>query len=90
MQRIFEYGDIQNITFTPDEERTPSYLIIYRRHTLITFNWQLARISEHSAHIVPLTFQNTPFVDVAYYRQRSYIGVAIYRIFATGSLHCVL
>ena len=35
MQRIFEYGDIQNITFTPDEERTPSYLIIYRSRTLL-------------------------------------------------------
>ena len=33
-QRIFKYGDIQNISFTPDKElniliyRTPSYVII--------------------------------------------------------------
>ena len=34
MQRIIKYGDIQNISFTPDKElniliyRTPSYVII--------------------------------------------------------------
>ena len=41
MPRIFKYGEILNITFTPDEElniliyRSPSYLIIYRSHTLL-------------------------------------------------------
>ena len=41
MPRIFKYGDILNITFTPDKElniliyRSPSYLIIYRSHTLL-------------------------------------------------------
>jgi len=40
MPRIFKYGDILNITFTPDKElniliyRSPSYLILYRSHTL--------------------------------------------------------
>ena len=39
--RIFKYGDILNITFTPDKElniliyRLPSYLIIYRSHALL-------------------------------------------------------
>jgi len=39
MPGIFQYGDILNITFTPDKElniliyRSPSYLIIYRNHT---------------------------------------------------------
>ena len=41
MPRIFKYGDIPNISFTPDKElnilmcRSPSYLIIYRNHTLL-------------------------------------------------------
>ena len=41
MPRIFKYGDILNITVTPDKElniliyRSPSYLIIYRSHTLL-------------------------------------------------------
>ena len=41
MPRIFKYGYILNITFTPDEElniliyRSPSYLIIYESHTLL-------------------------------------------------------
>ena len=41
MPRIFKYGDILNITFTPDKElniliyRSPSYLIICRSHTLL-------------------------------------------------------
>ena len=41
MPRIFKYGDILNITFTPDKElniliyRSLSYLIIYRSHTLL-------------------------------------------------------
>ena len=41
MPRIFKYGDILNITFTPDKEiniliySSPSYLIIYRSHTLL-------------------------------------------------------
>ena len=40
-QRIFKYGDIQNISFTPDKElniliyRTPSYVIIWKK--LYTF-----------------------------------------------------
>ena len=40
MPRIFKYGDIPNIGFTPDKElniliyRSPFYLIIYRSHTL--------------------------------------------------------
>jgi len=38
MQRIFKYGAIQNIVLlSPDKERlywTPSYVIIYRSHTL--------------------------------------------------------
>ena len=39
--KIFKYGDILNISFTPDKDlnilmlyRSPSYLIIYRSHTL--------------------------------------------------------
>jgi len=41
MPRIFKYGDIPNISFTPDKElniliyRSPSYVIIYRSHTLL-------------------------------------------------------
>ena len=41
MPRIFKYGDIPNISFTPDKElniliyRSPSYLIIYISHTLL-------------------------------------------------------
>ena len=41
MPRIFNYGDIPNIRFTPDKElniliyRLPSYLIIYRSHILL-------------------------------------------------------
>jgi len=41
MPRIFKYGDIPNVWFTPDKElniliyRSPSYLIIYRSHTLL-------------------------------------------------------
>jgi len=41
MPRIFNYGDIPNIRFTPDKElniliyRLPSYLIIYRSHLLL-------------------------------------------------------
>ena len=41
MPRIFKYGDIPNINFTPDKElniliyRSPSYLIIYRSHILL-------------------------------------------------------
>jgi len=41
MPRICNYGDIQNIRFTPDKElnisiyRFPSYLIIYRSHILL-------------------------------------------------------
>ena len=41
MPIIFKYGDILNSTFTPDKElnisiyRSPSYLIIYRSHTLL-------------------------------------------------------
>jgi len=41
MSRIFKYGDIPNISFTPDKVlniliyRSPSYLIIYRSHTLL-------------------------------------------------------
>jgi len=42
MPRIFNYGHIPNITFTPDKEllniliyRLPSYLIIYRSHILL-------------------------------------------------------
>ena len=41
MPRIFKYGDILNITFTSDKELniliygSPSYLIIYRSHTLL-------------------------------------------------------
>jgi len=40
MPRIFKYGNIPNISFTPDKElniliyRSPSHLIIYRSHTL--------------------------------------------------------
>jgi len=40
MPRIFKYGDIPNISFTPDKElniliyKSPSYLIIYGRYTL--------------------------------------------------------
>ena len=41
MPRIFNYGDIPNIRFTPDKVlnifiyRSPSYLIIYRSHILL-------------------------------------------------------
>ena len=41
MPRIFKYGDIPNINFTPDKVlniliyRLPTYLIIYRSHTLL-------------------------------------------------------
>ena len=41
MPRIFKYGDIPNISFTPDKElniliyRSPSYRIIYRSYTLL-------------------------------------------------------
>jgi len=41
MPRIFKYGDIPNICFTSDKDlniliyRSPSYLIIYRSHTLL-------------------------------------------------------
>jgi len=41
MPRIFKYGDIPNISFTPDKVlniliyRSPSYLIMYRSHTLL-------------------------------------------------------
>ena len=41
MPRIFKYGDIPNIIFTPDKElnilmyRSPSYLITYRSHILL-------------------------------------------------------
>ena len=41
MPRIFNYGDIPNIRFTPDKElniliyRLPSYLIIHRSHILL-------------------------------------------------------
>jgi len=40
MQRIFKYGDTQNISLTSDKELnilvycTPSYVIIYRSHVL--------------------------------------------------------
>ena len=40
MQRIFKYGDIQNIHFAPNKELnilvycTPSYVIIYRSYIL--------------------------------------------------------
>jgi len=41
MSRIFNYGDIPNISFTPDKElniliyRSPSCLIIYMCHILL-------------------------------------------------------
>jgi len=35
MPRIFKYGDIQNISFTPDYLNILIYLIIYRSHTLL-------------------------------------------------------
>jgi len=45
MPRIFKYGDIPHISFTPDKEinilmwRSPSYLIIYKSHTLLKMVW---------------------------------------------------
>jgi len=50
MPRILKYGDIPNISFTPDKElnilmyRSPSYLIIYRNHTLLKMVRFLARL----------------------------------------------
>jgi len=48
MPRIFNYGDIPKISFTPDKELNiliyslPSYLIIYRSHILIKWSDFLA------------------------------------------------
>jgi len=45
MQRIFQYGDNQNISLTSDEELniliywTPSYVIMYRSYTLFKMVW---------------------------------------------------
>jgi len=59
MPRIFKYGNILNITFTPDNElniliyRSPCYLIIYRSHTLlkmVRFFWPTLYIYRAFAH----------------------------------------
>ena len=59
MPRIFKHGDILNIIFTPDKElniliyRSPSYLIIYRSHTLLNmvrFFWPTLYIGSFSVN----------------------------------------
>jgi len=50
MQRIFKYGNIQNISPPPDKELktaiywTPSYVITYKSHTLL----KMLRFLAHS------------------------------------------
>ena len=52
MPRIFKYGDIPNINFSPDKElnilmyRLPSYLIIYRSHILL----KMVRVLAHPVY----------------------------------------
>jgi len=59
MPRIFKYGDIPNISFTSDKDlnilmyRSPSYLIIYRSHTLlkmVRFFWPTLYLSKCMSH----------------------------------------
>jgi len=53
MQRIFKYGDIQNISLTSDKElniliyRTTSYVIIYRTYALLNLVHFLAHPVVH-------------------------------------------
>jgi len=60
MPRIFKYGDILNISFTPDKElnmliyRSLSYLIIYRSRTLlkmVRFFWPTLYNDAHFNHV---------------------------------------
>jgi len=67
-QRIFKYDDIPNISFTPDNELnisiywTPSYLIIYRSHTLLKWSNFLPTLYiaflPHLAHYSSLAISN--------------------------------
>ena len=61
MPRIFKYSDIPNISFTPDKElniliyRSPSYLVLYRSHTLL----KMARFLAHPVHTDKQTYIQT-------------------------------
>ena len=65
MPRIFKYGNIPNITFTPDKElniliyRLPSYLIIYRSHTHTLL--KMVRFLAHPVYRINV-FKNFRFI----------------------------
>ena len=89
MPRIFKYGDILNITFTPDEElniliyRSPCNLIIYRSHTLL----KMVRFFWPTLYI--MSQKSDPCVEI--FSTLSIVGLSVFFNFVTAkcSLHYV-